>query len=704
MKQRGYRQLTLIYMAVLAALPVYAEPQTDDKPDIGTITRGWKCKYCPDFSEKHWDGYVSAGAGYVSNDSYKFGEYNGLNEKGAYLGVDFGSFYRDEEGNYWDFHGKNLGQDIPYIGVEGGRQGLYKLNLVIDQITHYTLDTSRTPYSGDSTQTLPSGWVNAATTAGFATLASDLRDINFSTQRRSFVLSGEYVSSPQWSYAAMFKRQTKEGNRPVAFGFGLASGGSAILSNPVDYTTDDIELKANYHAGKFNGQIALFHSKFENANKFFRWDNAYDTPVGAPQGQAGTEPDNSKQQILLTGNYLGIKDVQFTGLFSYAQLSQDGAFLPYTVNSALTPPALPQGSLNGKVEVINTNVAAHWKYSPAQDWHASFEHHEQDNSTARNTYTYVIADDSLPGTSRANMPYGFRQQKLKVETDYKFDGPVKLSGGGQLSRFDRTYQSVETTEEAGLWAKLKHRIDNKLQYSIKGEFSDRSIDNYHVASGVTPADNPLMRKYNMADRQGKKAEINLSYAASDGLSVTISGDVGQYDYSDTSIGLTESDEFSAGVDMQYVFSKDLNFTGFVHSTNIKSQQAGSQAYSTADWTADNDDNVLTVGIGSNYQVIENKLKLGLDYVHAASSAAITVSTGGPLPDLTTKRDTITLYADYSLEKNLSVKASYQYEKYDESDWYIDYVAPDTLSNVLAPGNTSPHYKIGVFWITMRYTY
>ena len=106
-------------------------------------------------------------------------------------------------------------------------------------------------------------------------------------------------------------------------------------------------------------------------------------------------------------------------------MAQDEAFLPYTVNGGLAPPALPRSSLDGKVQVFNTNLSAHWQYSPEQQWHFIFEHHEQDNSTARSTYTYVTADNTVTGTPRANAPYGFRQQKYKINTDYKLDKQIK---------------------------------------------------------------------------------------------------------------------------------------------------------------------------------------------------------------------------------------------------------------------------------------
>ena len=694
-----YRRFFPLLLLGFIAPPLYAETETTEQLDIDAITKEWKCKYCPDLADEPWEGDAGLSLGYVSNDSYKFGEYNGLAEKGAYLKGDIDALYRDDEANYFNAEGYNLGLDSSYLKLEGGRQGTYKLNLTIDQITKYNLDTSRTPYSGDSTQNLPAGWVNASTTAGFSTLGSDLHDVNFSTQRRHFSLSGEYISSPHWSYGVEVRRKTKDGSLPTGFSFGFTGG--AILPKPIDYTTDEIELSAQYRHKKFNGRVAFIHSSFKNEIDAFRWDNAYDSPVGATQGQAGTAPDNTKQQLLFTGNYLGIDDVQLTGLFSFAQMTQDEAFLPYTSGTLVTP-ALPTSSLDGKVLVFNTNLAAYWQYSAKQQWHFIYEHHEQDNSTERNTYTYVTADNTLTSTPRANFPYSFRQQTLKVNTNYEVNKQIKLSGGGKLSLINRDYQSVERTEESSLWAKLKYRIDNDLQFSVKGEYSDRNIDNYNVVSEVTLPDNPLMRKYNMADRNGQKLEFNLAYSATDNLFLNFSSDLAQYDYDASEIGLTESDEFSIGLDVQYTVDEDLSFNAFMQNTNAQSKQAGSQTFSNADWFARNDDDVLTIGLGSKYQIIEDKLSMGLDYVHAESSSAINISVGEPFPDLTTQRDTLTLYGDYIIDEKLTVKASYQYENYDEDNWYIDNVAPDTLSNVLTLGETAPNYNIGVIWISLLY--
>lgn len=704
-RNNKYKQLTLLTLLGGFVTPsIYAATPAATEADIEAIKANWKCKYCPDLSEESWETVLSLGVGYVSNDSYKFGQYNGMPEKGGYFAIGIDSRYRDDEANYWNIQAENLGMDNGRLDIEGGKQGTYKLQLGIDEITRYNLDTSRTPYNGDANQTLPGGWVPANNTGGFTTLATDLHDINFSTERRNFNLGAELVASERWSYEAWFKRQTKQGNLPTSYTFGF--GSAANLSMPIDYVTDDVELKANYRGNDFSGQISFLHSTFENAFDAYRWQNAYDAPGGVTEGQAGAAPDNTKQQIMLSGIYSGIETLQLTGLFSYAQMEQDEAFLPYTVNPALIPtlPTLPTDSLNGKVNVYTANLGAHWQSSEAQRWHFTVEHHEHDNATPRYTYSYVTTDTNVTANPRANTPYSFRQQKLKAATDYNVSAQLKLDGGLQYATLERTYQSVEEQTENTAYIKLIHHIGSDLQYNIKAELSERSIDNYNVLSELIPPANPNMRKYNMADRSGNKLGFNISASLSESWLLNFNTDVASYDYDQSNVGLTGSDELTVGVDTQYMVDEDLSFNAFISSTSIESDQAGSQAFSTADWFASNDDSVISGGVGFNYQIVPDKFKVGMDYVHAEAKSKISISTGSPLPDLKSTRDTILVHGDYIIDEALTIKATYQYEDYSENNWSVDNVDPDTISNVLTLGERSPDYQIGAFWLSLHYKF
>jgi hypothetical protein len=120
---------------------------------------------------------VEIGAGYVSRDSFKFGEYNGLEEKGAYgignLDLRGGGRYDSNDSSRWRLSGHNLGLESRDARAEYGWQGLFRLNLGYDELLHNGNDTYRTPYQGigGSTLVLPGNWITPtyATSATMAT-------------------------------------------------------------------------------------------------------------------------------------------------------------------------------------------------------------------------------------------------------------------------------------------------------------------------------------------------------------------------------------------------------------------------------------------------------------------------------------------------------------------------------------------------------
>jgi hypothetical protein len=74
------------------------------------------------------------------------------------------------------------------------------------------------------------------------------------------------------------------------------------------------------------------------------------------------------------------------------------------------------------------------------------------------------------------------------------------------------------------------------------------------------------------------------------------------------------------------------------------------------------------------------------------------------PDLRTDLETTKLYLNYRLDENLSLRAAYWHETYDSSDWALDDVAPDTVSNLLGFGELSPSYSIDVIKLSMDYRF
>ncbi|KPJ89166.1 MAG: hypothetical protein AMJ53_16000 [Gammaproteobacteria bacterium SG8_11] len=260
------RTSVLICLPVVLAsnTPVSAQPQNED-----VDTSQWQCKWCPG-DERKVEADVEGGLGYVTNDSYKFGDYTGLNEKGAYILADADASGRYENGTYFDLDARNLGLDSRFIGIEGGKQGRAQFDISYDQLPKLNSDTARTPYTGDSVQRLPTGWVDAPTTGGMTMLSSSLRDVNLSTERRRTSVGASFFQTEALSYDLSYQHETKKGNRSAGLGFGFSQ--SATLAIPVDYESDVASVGVNYNAKRWQASVSYQMSMFKNNNESIRWN------------------------------------------------------------------------------------------------------------------------------------------------------------------------------------------------------------------------------------------------------------------------------------------------------------------------------------------------------------------------------------------------------------------------------------------------
>ncbi len=107
---------------------------------------------------------IEAGSEWVSRDSFKFGEYNGLENKGFYgignLDLRGGGAYDSNDTSRWRFTGLNLGTDARSVKGEYGWQGTFRLNMGYDELLRNQDDRYQTPYlgAGGSSLVLPPSW------------------------------------------------------------------------------------------------------------------------------------------------------------------------------------------------------------------------------------------------------------------------------------------------------------------------------------------------------------------------------------------------------------------------------------------------------------------------------------------------------------------------------------------------------------------
>lgn len=698
-------------LCMILSLTVQASDELSAE-EIADITSNWVCKWCPYPKQSKIDAEVSAGVGYVTNDSYKQGDYTGLDEEGAYPIAGFAADYRAPGQTQISVSGNELGTDARDLSLAGRSGGKFSGKLGYSEIPHLTSDTARTPYNGSTHQQLPAGWTTAVSTQAMPQLASSLHDVDTYTNRKTFSVAASFQQNANLSYELSFQRDSKEGKRAagLALGRSFSEARAVILAIPVDYQTNQGEIKVNFVQDRLYTSLAYQFSKFDNSHNSVRWDNAFsgiDTPVPPPQtlppvteGQAALEPDNSMHKFVFNGLYRIDPVSSGKLLIAYGQMKQNESFLPYTVNTDLSPFDLPVSSLDGKISTFDAVLAYYKKFTEQFKLEAKYQHNEQENETKRNAYDYVIADHDYSASPRANFPYSFRKYQLEVLGSYQVPNHgVTIGATSQVH--DRTYQSVETTTENILKASYRSDVVENTDIRVRGELSKREGDEYQIVTEVIQPDNPLMRKYNQADRDRNRLGIMFNYAPGNTWQLSAYFDAYKDLYDNSELGLLESIQKDYGVSLLYPVNQDISFNVDYTLTAIESTQAGS---STVDWRAVNDDQIDTLYLGIDYKIIPEKLSLGLEYGYADAEGKIKVSTGEPLPRLTSTRHTILVYGDYKLDKMSTINAFYRYEDYDESDWAVDGVNPDTIASVLSLGEVSPSYQIGILGVSFNYQF
>jgi len=697
------RLFALTVLSAQVAAAVAADDPAGGQPPVDTSQ--WGCKYCE--FEEGLSGTLDVGLGYVSDDSFKFGEYTGLHEQGGFLVGNAGARFRGEDAAYWNVNASDLGLDSRSLSAEGGKQGTYKLFLNYKELPHFISDSVLTPFSGTggNSLTLPPGWVTAPSTDTMTSLAGSLHDADLETQRKRLGVGVSLTPAPEWEYALNFRHETKEGTQRIAGAFFF---NSAQLVQPVDYVTDQLDASASYAGRKLQAKFAYYASTFKNSHNALSWQNPFTPPGFAPDattGQLALPPDNQFHQRLASAGYRFSDRTSAMADIALGRMTQDESFLAATLNPSLGQ-TLPRNSLDGRVDTTNANLKIVSAVTDRLRLNAAYAYNDRDNRTPQAVYTWVSTDSSV-NTPRTNLPYSFTQNTAKLSADYRATARLKASIGFDRDTRERTYQEADKTRENTLWGKVSARTRDNLNLTLKLAHAERDQSGYVAVAEIDPPENPLLTKYNMANRTRDSVGLRADVAASETVNVGLGLDVSKDKYPDSQLGLIDGDSFNLSGDVSAMLTKLTSLHFFANHEKIQSKQVGREAFTTVDWFAENDDTINVIGFGVKHMVMENKFDIGADYTISRSKGRISVDPGAPaatFPDLVTQLDSVKLYATYRLKDNISLQGAYWYETYDTENWALNGVTPSTISNVLTFGEQPPSYHVNVISLSVRYKF
>ena len=460
-------------------------------------------------------------------------------------------------------------------------------------------------------------------------LPSSLHQTDLDTKRKNLAVGASLIASPEWEYAVNFRHDVREGTKRVA---GTFFFNSAQLVQPIDYVTNQLDASASYTGRKWQARVAYYASVFNNDQVSLTWRNPYASVFGETAGQLALPPDNQFHQILATAGYQFSDKTRATAEIAAGRMTQNEDFLATTTNSSLAgyPFTQPRNSLDGRVDTLNANLKVSSVLTDLLRVNAAYSYNDHDNKTPQATYNWVTTDVFV-AVPRTNLPYSFKQNKFNLSADYGSATQLRTSVGYDYEAYKRTYQEVARNRENTIWAKFITRKLDKVDVTFRVAHADRNKSGDDTVPGLTPPDNPLMTKYNLASRTRNTTGLRADIAASETVNVGLGFDYSKDDYSKSAIGLTDSEDLGFSGDVSVMFTKQTSMHFFLTLEQIKSIQAGSQTFSTPDWTGENDDKIGIFGIGVKHSLIKDKLDVGADYTNSNSRGEVTVTTGAPDP-------------------------------------------------------------------------
>jgi MtrB/PioB family decaheme-associated outer membrane protein len=511
-----------------------------------------------------------------------------------------------------------------------------------------------------------------------------------------------------WEYALNVRHETREGTKRSAGAFFI---NAAQLIEPVDHVTDQIDASASYTGGRLQAKFAYHGSLFSNNNQALTWQNPFSPIVGGDNnGQLALPPDNQFHQLSASAGYQFTPGTRASADIAFGRMTQNEAFLANSLTARFVQ-ALPQASLNGRADTLNASLKLSSALTERLRLNALVSHDERDNKTPQAVYP-VVATDMFPGLARTNLPYGFKNDKGRLSADFRVSGATSASAGLDSESRKRTFQEVERTRENTVWGRVKSRVLDNVDVSFRLAHGERRISSYQAVPGIsfpvnTLPENPLLRKFNMADRTRNSAGLRADIAATDSVNIGFGVESSKDAYLNSPIGLINGRDFSVNADLSARLTEQTSVQLFANQQRIKSQQAGSQTFSTPNWTGENADTINVAGVGLKHAAIPDKLDLGADYALSRSKSAITVNTGANDPVFPALRASLTslkLYATYRLRDNMSLNAGYWHQLYKSTNWMLDGVAPNTIPNVLTFGEESPRYNVNLVNLSLRYKF
>lgn len=692
-------------------------------------------------------------------------------------------FTQANRGPLFEAWASNVGLNNQRYQMRYFDPGDYYFTVEYSEVPHLYSTQARTLYEAttpsvlrisDSVQAALESAVDDAARSAIINDNVRTRDIEVTRQTGRFGF--RWTPGPAWDIRLDFSNEDRSGAMP--FGTAINGFNTLELAAPIYYSTQNFSVSAQY-AGRFDERrrwsvsLAYNGSLFHNDLTSVTFDNPFrlTAPAGANtanEGRNSLPPSNDAHRLTFTGAIDLPFSARYVGSVSYGLMRQNEQFLPFTINPSILSSGgapmtdlslLPAQSLNGEIEEVLINNLLTMRFGPHLTGTARLRHLDVRNNTPLLFFPeYVRADGQRQNDDRQNYRPAYARTTSSFDLNWRPNTAWSLGASGAWERYDRDNRDADITNEYTGRVFVDASPESTPWLRLRGSVlrAQRRYENYDALNnvgiiGYPPAgggflQNPLLRKFDMADRDRTRVDGSAEFAFDSGLVITPSLSWRTDEYSDNianggDLGLKDEGYWNGGIEVAYPLNDSITITlsylreqynrvlvnrqrGGTGSTGIACPAADTTGSPDCNWGSEISDYVDTI-FGNSSIILSSNLELGLSGTYSrTSNTTDTYSLGSALvasvpqfPDVSNDFLRLDANLKYNLTDTLgqrlgwsgeiSTELGYAYERNNMTNWATESMAPYMIA-LDAGANRSlfldalnPNYDAHIITISLR---
>lgn len=701
------------------------------------------------------EGEIEAGGRYFiqkpsMKERQKFEEYRDIPD-GPFLQTLQLRLFRPDESYSVEAFGTKWGQQDQTFSFNVGRIGKWEFGFEWDQTPHiFSTDARmRAIETRRGVFTLPTARPPLATYND----APPLHEIGVRWDKGH--VSYKFHLTPDLELVAEYTRTHKDGDRPMGMAFSSPGGNFMEVLQPIEHTIHDFRLRGSYATPLWQLQVGYVFSAFENElNKVIADNPCFGTPAGCgagdgpanARGQTSLPPNNMAHTLNLAGGVNLPLRTRINGNLAYSVRLQSDAFLPHTVNPALAGNpdlALPKPTLDGNVQTALVNLSATTRPFDLVTFGAKYRYYEFDDWSRTLTFPDgVLNDNALTGRSRSAGRWSYKRHNADLDARWRLIEPFVVTTGIGWEEWDRNeHREVPKSDEFFAKAAVDVTPAEWLLARLTYTPSIRRISNYNThahaehnvvedAAAALAGQSVLLRKFDEAERDRQKLELQLMFTPVETLSATHTVGWRYDDYVSSPLGLQQETGWSTGLDLSWTPVQRLSFSaGYTYEQMFQKMRSRSRPvtgtttfdFADYDWISDLDDTVHTIYTNVRASLIPKVLdfSLGGNYSNAlgridtrnpnavvsGTAAQIASARAQRLPAFEDTLLRLDTKLSYHFLKNWTASLAYVFESFEKTDWRTDTLNPfiPGVSSIWL-GNDAKNFSAHIVGLTLGYRF